>query len=245
VAEPLAAPGAYPLAVDWDGILVDDPGHPDDIVQRVRDVLELLWGRPESERIEDELCQALGVADLREYLRNPRRFWDDHVRTYSKSRRKAPIYWLLQSARRNYAVWIYYHRMDRDILYKALANYATPALNRERIRLEELEARLPEAVAAGGRVRREAERAVERQTALVAEIAAFRAELERVAHLGLTVDHDDGVLLSIAPLHALVPWRPARQAWEELTEGKYTWSSMSQQLRERGLVGERHRVRPR
>ena len=38
---------------------------------------------------------------------------------YSKSRRKAPIYWLLQSSKKNYALWIYYHRLDKDILFKA------------------------------------------------------------------------------------------------------------------------------
>ena len=63
--------------------------------------------------------------------------------------------------------------------------------------------------------------------------------LERVALLGLTVDHDDGVLLSIAPLHEIVPWKPARQAWDELVSGKYEWSTMSKQMREKGLVRER------
>ena len=34
----------YPVAIAWDGILVDDPSHPSDIVTRVRSVLALLWG---------------------------------------------------------------------------------------------------------------------------------------------------------------------------------------------------------
>jgi hypothetical protein len=58
------------------------------------------------------------VRELREYFRKPGKSgsWDDHVYRYSKSRRKAPIYWLLQSAKKNYALWLYYHRFDKDPL---------------------------------------------------------------------------------------------------------------------------------
>ncbi|MFH1894237.1 MAG: BREX-1 system adenine-specific DNA-methyltransferase PglX, partial [Candidatus Zixiibacteriota bacterium] len=42
-AKPEDVPSNYPLRIDWDGILVDDPGHEDDIVRGVRDVLELIW----------------------------------------------------------------------------------------------------------------------------------------------------------------------------------------------------------
>jgi hypothetical protein len=77
-------------------MLVDDPDHPDDIVRRVRDVLEVLW-RDRAETIEREACEILGIKELRDYFRKPGKggFWDDHVSRYSKSRRKAPIYWLL------------------------------------------------------------------------------------------------------------------------------------------------------
>jgi hypothetical protein len=106
-------PEGYPLPIDWDGILVDDPGHPDDIIRRVRDVLELIW-KDRADAIEGEACEILGVKDLRDYFRRSGSggFWDDHVKRYSKSRRKAPIYWLLQSSKKNYALWLYYHRLD-------------------------------------------------------------------------------------------------------------------------------------
>src|SRR5271157_1384044 len=86
-------PHGYPLRIDWDGILVDDPDHSDDIIRRVRDVLEVIW-KERSDSIEKEACEILGVTDLRDYFRKPGAggFWDDHVKRYSKSRRKAPIY---------------------------------------------------------------------------------------------------------------------------------------------------------
>ena len=140
----------YPLDVDWDGILVDDPGHEDDILRRVREVLDLLWDE-RADEIEGEACGLLGVKDLRTYFRNPRQFFDHHIKRYSKSRRKAPIYWLLQSPKRNYGLWLYYHRLDPDILFKALKNYVEPKVRLEENRLEEYEARRRSAGAAGAR----------------------------------------------------------------------------------------------
>ena len=49
---------------------------------------------------------------------------DDVKRAHSASENmKAPIYWLLQSSKKNYALWLYYHRLDKDILFKARQNY--------------------------------------------------------------------------------------------------------------------------
>ena len=149
----------YPLAVDWDGILADDPGHEDDIVGRVREVLGLLWGKSADE-IEAEACELLGVRDLRASFRNPRKFFDYHIKRYSKSRRKAPIYWLLQSPKRNYGLWMYYHRLDTDLLFKALTNYLDPKIRLEESRLEEYQAQRR---SAGDTAPRHAERSERRE----------------------------------------------------------------------------------
>ena len=39
-----------------------------------------------------------------------------------------------------------------------------------------------------------------------------------------------------APLPELVPWKEAKKYWDELVKGKYEWSSIGKQLREKGLV---------
>lgn len=230
------APNGYPLRADSDGILVDDPEHDDDLVGRLREVFELVW--PESaEAREREACELLGVKTLRDYFRKPAAggFWMDHVRRYSKSRRKAPIYWLLQSSRKSYAVWLYYHRLDKDILYKVLLNYVEPKIRLEENTLSQLHTRR-EAAGTGGREAKQLEKQLERQEALLSELHDFRDKLQRAASLNLEPDHNDGVVLNIAPLRELVPWTEAKKYWNELLEGKYEWSSISKQLRARGIV---------
>ena len=83
------------------------------------------------------------------------------------------------------------------------------------------------------------EKEIEKQLDLVSEIQDFHDKLKRVADLYLQLDLNDGVVLNIAPLRELVPWVEAKKYWEELTQGKYEWSSMSQQLRQKGLVVEK------
>jgi hypothetical protein len=234
VSLPTISDPDYPMKIAWDGILVDDPDHPRDIVAGVRSVLELLWGE-QSDAIEHEAGAALGVKNLAEYFRNPRGFWEDHVKRYSKSRRKAPIYWLLQSSKRSYAIWLYYHRLDSDLLFKALNNYVDPKIEIEQGRLRDL--RLPEAQdRTSGSKARQAERAIERQEALLQELEDFRDKLRKVTSLGLKPDLDDGVVLNAAPLWELMPWKVAKDYWQELLKGEYAWSSIGKQLRAKKLV---------
>ncbi|GAB4403024.1 MAG: hypothetical protein Kow00123_13830 [Anaerolineales bacterium] len=232
-----AAP--YPLPIPWDGILVDDPTHPSDIVARVRKVLDLVWG-DRSDTIEQEACRILGVRDLREWFRDPRKgFFAFHIKRYSKSRRKAPIYWLLQSEKRHYAIWIYCHRMRQDVLYAAGRSYADYKIVFERNHLEDLRADLE---SLSGSARRNREREIERQQKVIDDVVAFGKRLDAAALLDIPPDLNDGILISMAPLRELVPWSEVARMWESLRAGQYPWSTMSQQMRKKGLVkGLAHR----
>jgi hypothetical protein len=230
------APPGYPIRIFWDGIMVDDPDHTHDVVRLVREILELVW-KESAEGIEKEACEVLAVNELREYFRKPGKngFWDDHVSRYSKSRRKAPIYWLLQSSKKNYSLWMYYHRLDKDLLFKALEKYVVPKIQRESNRLDEM--RQQKQVAdESGKGAKTLNKGIERQEDLISELRDFEDKLRRAANLNLKPDLNDGVVLNIAPLHELVPWKEAKSYWEELLEGKYEWSSIGEQLREKGIV---------
>ncbi len=235
-AKPEDIPSDYHIRIDWDGILVDDPGHDDDIVRRVRDVLEVIW-KDRAEVVEREACEILGVRELRDYFRKPGNggFWIDHVKRYSKSRRKAPIYWYLRSGKGNYGLWLYYHRLDKDILFKALLNYVEPKIRLEEDRLKSFRGR-KEAAGSSGREAKQIEKDMDRQDQFVSELHDFADKLRRAANLHLVPDLNDGVVLNIAPLFELVPWKEAKEYWEDLVAGKYEWSSIGKQIREKGLV---------
>lgn len=241
-------PSGYPLRIDSDGIIPDDPDHADDIIRRVRELLELIW-KDRADAIEEETCEILGVRELRDYFRKPGKggFWDDHVSRYSKSRRKAPIYWLLQSSKKNYGLWLYCHRLDKDMLFKARQNYVDPKIRLEQTRLDSLRSQKT-ALGADAKGAKKIDKEIERQEALLGELSDFAEKLERAAKLNFgdptkldsnvvyAPDLNDGVVLSIAPLWELVPWKEAKNYWEELLEGKYEWSSMGKLLRKKGLV---------
>jgi hypothetical protein len=218
------------------GILVDDPDHPDDIVRCVGEVFAALFGE-QSEKMLEEAQSLLGVRDLRDYFRGSRGFFSDHLARYSKKPRKAPIYWLIQSPRRNYALWVYYPRLDGDLLFKAVQSYVEPKIRREEQRL--LELRSQKAEATDARSRRQAERALERQEDVLADVREFRKELLDVAQLHLEPTLDDGVLLNAAPLHGLIPWPEADRCWRDLVQGRYPWSHVGREIQERLHAGAR------
>jgi hypothetical protein len=229
-------PHSYPLSIDSDGILTDDSDNPKDIVQRVRQVLEVVW-KNRCDAIEKEACETLQAKELREYFRKPGKggFWDDHITRYSKSRRKAPIYWLLQSSKKNYALWLYYHRLDKDLLFKALINFVEPKIRLETGHLETLRNQMATKDASGKEAKR-LSKEFEQQEDFLSELRDFEEKLRRAANLHLEPNLNDGVVLNIASLYELVPWKEAKNYWEELLDGKYEWSSIGRQLRQKGLV---------
>ena len=229
-------PEQYPLAIEWGGVLVDDEEHHNDIIRRIRDLLEVMC-KDRAEALEKEVCETLGVQELRDYFRKPTNggFWDDHVSRYSKSRRKAPIYWLLQSSRRNYSLWLYYHRLDKDLLFKALVNYVEPKIRLETSRLEAVRSQKA-AVGESGKEAKRLANDVDRQEDFLSELLDFEDKLRFAANVHLVPDLNDGVVLNIAPLHELVPWKEAKTYWDELLEGKYGWSSIGKQLLQKGLL---------
>ncbi|WP_374713552.1 hypothetical protein [Symbiobacterium terraclitae] len=219
----------YPIPIQWDGVIPDDEGHPRDLIAQIHWVFGVLFPDRDPREVEAEACAILGVRDLRSWFVN--HFFQYHIKCYSKGGRKAPIYWQLRSARKSYSIWLYYHRLTGDTLWTVLRNYVDPKLEHEQQVLAELKAKLEVAQKAGQtREERRLVREIQKQEQLLEELTQFRTDIYEVASMGYEPDRDDGVLISIAPLHKLVPWSEAARTWRELQEGKYPWSTMHKRL---------------
>ncbi len=114
-------------------------------------------------------------------------------------------------------------------------NYVEPKIRLEGSRLDSLRSQKA-ATGDSGTAAKKLDKEIEKQEDFISELRDFEDKLRRAADLHLEPDLNDGVVLNIAPLHELVPWKEAKSYWNELLEGKYEWSSIGKQLREKGLV---------
>jgi hypothetical protein len=207
-------PDGDPAFMPCDGVFVDDPGHKDDLVARVTAVYERVGEVPPA---PEELRRTLA-----------RDFFPAHIRMYSKSRRKAPIYWQLATPSASYSVWLHIHDFGKDTLFRVQNDYVAPKLAHERRQLELLRAEAaPSPTSAQSR-------AIEAQAGFVEELSAMLDEVRRVAPLW-DPKPDDGVIVNFAPLWRLVPqnatWRKElRATWDALTAGDYDWARLAMRL---------------
>jgi hypothetical protein len=212
---PSRSPGMYPEGeepADRPDILVDDEGHADDLAARAITV---------AERVKVDVPE-----NLRAWL--AKEFFPLHIKMYSKSRRKAPIYWQLATPSASYSVWLYIHAFSKDTLFRVQNDYAAPKLAHEERRLESLTNELRDGATAAQRKQLAA------QEALVEELRAFLDEVKRIAPLW-NPNLDDGVIINFAPLWRLVPQNKAWQkelksTWDAIADGKYDWAHLTMHL---------------
>jgi hypothetical protein len=215
------APVGYPLDLPRGRLLVDEPGSRWDIEAAIVRAAAAVFEEPTA--MVAEFLDITGRNTIRDYLR--RSFFKEHLSQYSKSRRKAPIYWSLTVPSRNWGVWVYAPMLSRETLYLV----ASEAARRQRL-ADKAIARLQREQHEGGADQSGRKSAEERDTEekLAEELRLFRAQAERVAGLGWEPDLDDGLLLCAAPLADLFPaWPDAKKVRDELRNGHYEWAAVS------------------
>jgi hypothetical protein len=218
------APAAYPLELPPHGILVDDPGHQWDVVARMETVFE----RVAEGRAHDWIQEAEGILgrDLRDWLR--RYGFERHLKRYSRSRRKAPLFWHLAPRSREYGIWLYSPVATRDIFYRVQNDYLEPKLKAAERRL--LELRQSAGASPTGQQRKD----LASQESLVEELRVFREQVARIAPLWKPY-RDDGVVLNCAVSSGLFDhhrtWqKECAKKWGELAGGKYDWAGWAMHL---------------
>ena len=177
-------------------------------------------GRGRAAQRRDE---ASSGQDLRDHVR--KYFFKDHLRRYTKSRRKAPIYWPLYLPSGTGVFGCTPRRSPRETLF-AIEAAATARLNAAGSEISRLRSELRNG--RGGRAPRQLADLLEAEQHLADELRSFRDEAARIAALGWVPDSDDGIVLCAAPLADLFPaWADARKERQNLRAGKYPWATVA------------------
>ena len=189
------------------GILADDQDHPQDLARLVEQVLETV--------------DVPGTEDVRRWLQKD--FFTFHLQRYSKSRRKAPIYWPLATTSGSYTLWLNYSNLSDQILFTAVNDFVDPKLEEVRKQLQGLRDK------GAGRSKQD-EKSLEALASLEHELADLRDSLLEVAP-NYRPNHDDGVQITAAPLWKLFrhkPWQKAlKDTWAKLEKGDYDWAHLA------------------
>lgn len=207
------------LDVPTDGILTNNSDSSLCLASHVREVMHYLWA-DRADDMEYELCQLIGCNSLQAYLASPTGFFDYHFKRYTKSRRKAPIYWLLASEDGTVDYWVYYPKLSKNTLPQLII--------RLREQQEQLRTRLNAALAAHDKTQESRIRAEQEQ------VEGMMDELNRILAVGYVPNHDDGVPVTAAPLLHLAASRPWRVECEKnmelLEKGDYDWSHLAMSM---------------
>jgi hypothetical protein len=220
-------PACYPLTFTEAGVLVDDPGHTQDLSTAVRTVFDAVFS-DDCDRWWHDMAALLDPKgdQLRGWLAGS--FFEHHLKRHSKSRRKAPIFWQLGIPSGRYSVWLYAHRLTRDSFFQLQNEVVGPKLTHEERKLTSLMQN------AGGSPSAAQRKEIAAHEIAIEELRTMLDEVKRVAPLW-NPNLDDGVVLTMAPLWRLVPqckpWQKELKAkWNELTEGKYDWAHIAMHL---------------
>lgn len=208
---PATSPGMLPAGTapfhTTSGILVDDQGHPHDLARLVEEVLA---------RVEVAVPE-----DVRRWLQ--RDFFAFHLQRYSKSRRKAPIYWPLSTTSGSYMLWVYYPSLTSQTLYTAINDFIEPKLKQVGNDVTALRNK-------GSNRTRDDEKEFEALQAFERELIELRDSLLELAPT-YKPNHDDGVQISASPLWSLFrhkPWQKVlKDTWTKLKKGDYDWAHLA------------------
>lgn len=198
--------GAEPFHVNA-GILVDDQGHSHDLTRLVEDVLGKV--------------NIAAPVHVGRWLQKD--FFVFHFKTYSKSRRKAPIYWPLATASGSYTLWVYYPTLSSQTLYTAVNDFVE-------IKLKQVGTDVTDLRNKG--ITRSAvdESDFEALQSFELELVELRDSLLKIA-LHYHPNHDDGVHISAAPLWPIFrhkPWQKVlKDTWAKLEKGECDWAHLA------------------
>ena len=173
--------------------ITDEAYFSDDIVERFKTFIKMVYGDNTFNENMDYIAEELGKKGtetseetIRRYFVND--FFNDHVKMYQKR----PIYWLLDSGKKNgFKALIYMHRYNENLIPKARLDYLHRVQTTYEKLLSDVNYKLTTDLSMTDK-----KEAKNRQTNLMAKLQEIKEYDEKIAHIAnqrISIDLDDGV----------------------------------------------------
>lgn len=182
---------------DADNVIpvTDDEYFEDDIVGRFVQFVRVVYGEETLEENLRFVAEALGgKGTSREVIRAYflKGFYKDHCQTY----KKRPIYWQLDSGKKNgFKAIVYMHRYAPDLLARIRTDYVHEQQERYRTQIANAEDAVE---TAKGAERTKLDKRLKKLRDQLAEISDFEERLHHLADQMIEIDLDDGVKVNYA-----------------------------------------------
>ena len=185
----------YPADKDNIIPICDDEYFDDDMVGRFVKFIETVYGSDTLEENLKFIADVLGgKGQPREVIRNYflNDFYADHCKIYQKR----PIYWLLDSGKKNgFKALIYMHRYQPDTIARIRTDYVHEQQSRYRTAIADMENRIANA-STSERVK--LNKAMNRLKDQDTELRTYEEKIHHLADQMIAIDLDDGVKVNYA-----------------------------------------------
>lgn len=195
--------------VDEDNIIpiTDEAYLKDDIVEKFKNFVEIVYGKETLEENLDYIADSLGRKNgesseqtIRRYFLND--FYKDHIQIYKKK----PIYWLFVSGKKNgFKALIYMHRYNENIVGKIRKDYLYKMQRIYETRLEEIKKILNNPEDSSTYELRKLEKEQHNLTDKLVEIKEYNEKLISIGDTKIKIDLDDGVSVNYSKFTYIDP----------------------------------------
>ncbi len=177
--------------------LTDEEWFADDVTNRFREFVKVVWGEETLQENLDFVAESLclhaikpkksetAMDTIRRYL--SMQFFKDHMKTY----KKRPIYWLFSSGKQKaFECLVYLHRYNEGILSRMRTEYVTPLMGKYESQINHIEEQQQSATTAE---KNKLAKALKGYQAKLNELREFDNKLKHYADRRIQLDLDDGV----------------------------------------------------
>ena len=188
--------------------ITDEKDFSNDIVEKVKEFIKFVYGEENLKDILNFIAEALGNKDnkpaeeiIRTYFIKD--FYSDHLQRYQKR----PIYWLMNSGKKNaFSCLFYMHRYEPLTVARVRADYLIPYQEMLENKRKFIERQLSDDEVSA-KEKKNIEKQLKELDTLLKELREYANEVKHIAEQKIPLDLDDGVNINYEKLGTILKKR--------------------------------------